>query len=123
MKAVVYTLGCKVNDVESGSIIRGLEELGFEVSRELEFADVYIVNTCAVTAEAERKSRQTVGKALKCNPLAKIAVCGCASEKSAAAFQEKIPQAFIVGAKGKNRLLAWVQSGFDNGFAGGAPCT
>lgn len=122
MKAVVYTLGCKVNDVESGSIIRGLEELGFEVSRELEFADVYIVNTCAVTAEAERKSRQTVGKALKCNPLAKIAVCGCASEKSAAAFQEKIPQAFIVGAKGKNRLLAWVQSGFDNGFAGGQVC-
>ena len=122
MKAVVYTLGCKVNDVESGSIIRGLEELGFDVSRELEFADVYIVNTCAVTAEAERKSRQTVGKALKCNPLAKIAVCGCASEKSAAAFQEKIPQAFIVGAKGKNRLLAWVQSGFDNGFAGGQVC-
>ena len=58
MRAVVYTLGCKVNDVESGSIIRGLEELGYTVSRELELADLYIINTCAVTAEAERKSRQ-----------------------------------------------------------------
>ena len=122
MKAVVYTLGCKVNDVESGSIIRGLEEMGFAVSREMEYADLYIVNTCAVTAEAERKSRQTVGKALKCNPLAKIAVCGCASEKSAAAFQEKIPQAFVVGAKGKNRLLNWVKSGFDDEFARGQVC-
>ncbi len=122
MKAVVYTLGCKVNDVESGSILRGLEELGYEVSREMEYADLYIINTCAVTAEAERKSRQTVGKALKCNPDGKIAVCGCASEKSAAAFREKIPQAFVVGAKGKNRLLEWVKSGFDNGIADRQVC-
>ena len=74
MKAVVYTLGCKVNDVESGSIIRGLEELGYDVSREMEYADLYVINTCAVTAEAERKSRQTVGKALKCNANAKVIV-------------------------------------------------
>ena len=64
MKAVGYTLGCKVNDVESGSIIRGLEELGYDVSREMELADLYVINTCAVTAEAERKSRQTEGKAI-----------------------------------------------------------
>ncbi len=89
MKAVVYTLGCKVNDVESGSIIRGLESIGYAVSRELEYADLYIVNTCAVTAEAERKSRQTVGKAVKCNPNAKIIVCGCASQKNPTAFLEK----------------------------------
>ena len=81
MKAVVFTLGCKVNDVESGSIIRGLEELGYEVSREIEYADLYVVNTCAVTAEAERKSRQTVRKLIKCNPQAKLIVCGCATEK------------------------------------------
>ena len=52
MKAVVFTLGCKVNDVESGSIIRGLKDMGVTVSRVLEPADLYIVNTCAVTAEA-----------------------------------------------------------------------
>ena len=115
MKAVVFTLGCKVNDVESGSIIRGLEELGFEVSREMTDADLYIVNTCAVTAEAERKSRQTVGKAVKKNPSAKIIVCGCASEKSPTAFLEKGATVYAVtGAQRKNKVLEIVRSGFEN---------
>ncbi len=119
MKAVVFTLGCKVNDVESGSLIRGLEELGYEVSRELTKADVYIINTCAVTAEAERKSRQTIGKALKYNPSAKVIVCGCASEKSPTAFLEKDARVVaVVGAQRKNRVLEIVQSGFSEGFCG-----
>lgn len=112
MKAVVYTLGCKVNDVESGSIIRGLEELGYTVSREMVEADLYIINTCAVTAEAERKSRQTVGKAIKCNPRAKIIVCGCASEKSPTSFLEKGDTMYaITGAKRKNKVLELVREG------------
>ena len=119
MKAVVYTLGCKVNDVESGSIIRVLEEMGFAVSREMETADLYIINTCAVTAEAERKSRQTVGKAKKYNPNAKIIVCGCASEKNARAFLEKDENVFAaVGAQRKAKVLEIIQSGFDEAFKG-----
>ena len=119
MKAVVYTLGCKVNDVESGSIIRGLEMLGFEISREMEYADIYVVNTCAVTAEAERKSRQTVGKALKCNPNAKIIVCGCASQKSPTAFLEKGATVYAVtGAQRKNKVLEIIRSGFAQGAQG-----
>ncbi len=113
MKAVVYTLGCKVNDVESGSIIRGLEDMGYVVSREMETADLYVINTCAVTAEAERKSRQTVGKAIKCNPEAKIIVCGCASEKSPSDFLEKGHTVYAVtGAQRKNRVLEIVREGF-----------
>ena len=118
MKAVVFTLGCKVNDVESGSIIRRLEELGYEVSRFLEEADLYIFNTCAVTGEAERKSRQAVGKALKYNPKAKIIVCGCASEKSASDFLEKPQVIAVVGAQNKNRVLEIVESGFKQEFLG-----
>ena len=119
MKAVVYTLGCKVNDVESGSIIRGLEELGYDVSREMEEADLYVINTCAVTAEAERKSRQTVGKAIKCNPQAKIIVCGCASEKSPASFLEKGGTMYAVtGAKRKNKVLEIVQAGLPENCRG-----
>ena len=115
MKAVVFTLGCKVNDVESGSIIRGLEELGYAVSREMTDADLYIINTCAVTAEAERKSRQMVGKAVKKNPSAKIIVCGCASEKSPTAFLEKGATVYAVtGAQRKNKVLEIVRAGFEN---------
>ena len=112
MKAVVFTLGCKVNDVESGSIIRDLQTLGYTVERELCPADLYVFNTCAVTAEAERKSRQTVGKALKYNPSAKIIVCGCASEKSPDAFLDKPNVVAVVGAKAKNRVVEIVKSGF-----------
>ena len=112
MKAVVFTLGCKVNDVESGSIIRGLEELGYEVSREMESADLYVINTCAVTAEAERKSRQTARKAAKCNPNAKIIVCGCASEKNPAPFLENQATVYAVtGAQRKNKVLEIVRGG------------
>lgn len=119
MKAVVITLGCKVNDVESGSIIRGLEQMGYQVSREWEIADLYIINTCAVTAEAERKSRQTVGKALKCNPAANVIVCGCASEKSPDAFLGKDARVkAVVGAKQKNRVLEIVASNFQTDFCG-----
>ena len=119
MKAVVYTLGCKVNDVESGSIIRGLEGLGYEVSRELEPADLYVINTCAVTAEAERKSRQTVGKAIKCNPNAKVIVCGCASEKSPVDFAKKGDTVYAVtGAQRKNKVLEIVSSDFQTELGG-----
>ena len=51
-KAVVFTLGCKVNDCESGSLMQGLSALGYAVSERLEAADLYILNTCAVTGEA-----------------------------------------------------------------------
>lgn len=115
MRAVVFTLGCKVNDVESGSIIRGLEELGYEVSRELEKADLYVLNTCAVTGEAERKSRQTVGKLQKLNPDAKIIICGCASEKSPQDFLDKNVYA-VFGAKRKGKILELAQEQFS------APC-
>ena len=118
MTAVVFTLGCKVNDVESGSIIHGLKELGYDVSRELGYADLYVINTCAVTAEAERKSRQTIGRALKFNKQAKVIVCGCASQKNAQSFLEKDGVFAVVGAQGKNRVLEIVQSGFASEFAG-----
>ena len=62
MKAVIFTLGCKVNECESASLARALCARGWEVTEELEPADLYILNTCAVTAEAEKKSRQAVAR-------------------------------------------------------------
>ena len=71
MKASVITLGCKVNEYESQSILNQLKQVGYEISEGLVFADVYIVNTCAVTNTAEKKSRQVIGKLIKINPDAK----------------------------------------------------
>lgn len=89
MKAVVFTLGCKVNEVESASIMASLENMGFETSDKLGLADIYVLNTCAVTKEAEKKSRQLIARAKKFNPDAKIFVCGCASEKDRQTFVQK----------------------------------
>ena len=83
MKVCVFTLGCKVNRYESDVIINKLIERGYEVTENLEKADYYVINTCAVTAEAEKKSRQCVARVKKQNPDAKILICGCASENNA----------------------------------------
>ena len=104
MKAVVFTLGCKVNSYESELLCSGLKNLGYDVSQELEYADLYIINTCAVTQEAEKKSRQAVARVKKYNPNAKIIICGCASEKSAQDFINK-GVTVVTGAKSKEKIL------------------
>ena len=101
-KIVVYTHGCKVNQYDSDAMLKILSAV-FDVSDELEMADKYIVNTCAVTAEAERKSRQTVTKILKINPDAKIYVCGCASQRDAVQF-ERDGVVYVSGTDGKIAL-------------------
>ncbi len=105
MKAVVFTLGCKVNECESDSLISGLIDRGYEVSDKLIFADLYIVNTCAVTSEAEKKSRQMVSRIKKLNPKAKIIFTGCASEKSPNSFIEKDETFLVTGTFAKNKIL------------------
>ena len=88
MKVCIYTLGCKVNQYESGGFEKDLLNRGIEVADKLCFADIYIINTCAVTAEAERKSRNSVTKCLSYNPEGKIFVVGCAVQKNAEQFIE-----------------------------------
>ena len=111
MRAVVFTLGCKVNEVESASIMASLEKLGFVTSDKLSYADIYILNTCAVTREAEKKSRQLIARARKFNPDAQIFVCGCASEKDKKAYEEK-SVTFVCGARNKEEIIAAVASRF-----------
>ena len=108
-KAVVFTLGCKVNDCESGSLMQGLSELGYEVTDELVPADLYILNTCAVTGEAEKKSRQCVARVQKLNPAARVIVCGCASQRDPHAFAEKPNVTLVSGARQKGRILSLLQ--------------
>ncbi len=104
MKAVVFTLGCKVNEVESASIMSALENTGWDVDDKLGYAEAYVLNTCAVTREAEKKSRQLIARVRKFNPDAKIFVCGCASEKSKQSFEER-NVTYVCGAQKKERIV------------------
>lgn len=105
MKAVVFTLGCKVNECESDSLIQGLIDLGYEVSDKLVPADIYIVNTCAVTKEAEKKSRQTASRIKKLNANAKIIFTGCACQKAPESFLDKGENVLITGTFSKQKIL------------------
>lgn len=120
MKAVVFTLGCKVNECESDSLIAGLLDKGYEVSDKLVYADVYIVNTCAVTAEAEKKSRQTASRIKKLNPNAKIIFTGCAAEKNAKSFAVKSDEYLVTGAFSKNKILDMLD---ESGVKIAPPCS
>lgn len=104
MKIIVYNLGCKVNQYESDSIILRLSELGYDVGTTLGYADAYILNTCAVTNEAERKSRQAVTRCRKYNDKAIIIVCGCASQNDFKPFVDKLGVSYISGVAGKAKL-------------------
>ena len=105
MKIVVYTLGCKVNQYESESMMSMLERMGHTVFSHLEVADVYIINTCAVTNEAEKKSRQTIAKCKALNPNARIMICGCASEKNANQFENIDGVTFVKGVANKQEMV------------------
>ncbi|HHW89496.1 MAG TPA: tRNA (N(6)-L-threonylcarbamoyladenosine(37)-C(2))-methylthiotransferase MtaB [Clostridiales bacterium] len=99
MKAVVYTLGCKTNQYESGAVAKLLIENGYEVVDLFEKADLYVINTCAVTAEAERKSRQMARRVNTVSPYSDVIILGCAAQNSAKRFLE-IPNVAAIGGLG-----------------------
>jgi threonylcarbamoyladenosine tRNA methylthiotransferase MtaB len=79
-KVSVYTLGCKVNQYESRAIYEALSDYGVRFANKGETADICIINTCTVTSESDRKSRQTVRKAISENKGALVIVTGCSSQ-------------------------------------------
>ena len=79
----IYTLGCKVNQYESEAISERLADCGFSVISPALRCDAYIINTCTVTAESDRKARQFIRRAIKMNPSAYIVVTGCLAETGA----------------------------------------
>lgn len=106
MKVVIFTLGCKVNKYESDKIAECLKSRGYSVSEKLEKADCYIINTCAVTNEAERKSRQSVSRVLKLNDKAKIFIMGCASEHNHIQFSnDNVVK--VLGCQDKFKILEY----------------
>ena len=80
----IYTLGCKVNQYESEAIAECFTENGFSVQSPTLPCDVYVINTCTVTAESDRKARQFIRRAIHKNPSAFILVTGCFSQVSPA---------------------------------------
>lgn len=110
----LYTLGCKVSQYETEAIAERFEERGFTVRPFDELCDAYVINTCTVTAESDRKSRQFIRRAIKQNPEAVVAVVGCYSQRAPRDI-EKIEGADIIfGTADKLAVVAAVERRLGN---------
>ena len=87
MKFAFYTLGCKTNQYETQAMEQLLVAAGHEIGRWDEACDGYIINTCSVTAVADKKNRAVIRRCRKQNPDAVIAVCGCYSQHAPEAVE------------------------------------
>ncbi len=77
MNAAIYTLGCKVNQYEAQEMSSSLKEIGIKITSCKSDADIFIINSCTVTAESSRKTRQAVRKFRKAHPASVIILTGC----------------------------------------------
>ena len=114
MKYIISTLGCKVNQYETQAMEAILRKHGHSPASDGERADAIIVNTCAVTAESGRKSRQTIRRLKEANPQAVLAVCGCysqISEEDVAALGADV----IFGAAQRGKLVEAVEKAVEEG--------
>ena len=109
------TLGCRVNQYESSALAEELYKDGLALGNFSEKCDVYIINTCAVTEESVRKSRQMVRRAIKKNSYAFVGVMGCATQLEATNFSKIEGISFICGTRNKHEMLDAVRDFIKNG--------
>ena len=103
MSVDVLTFGCRLNAYESEVIRRNAEAAGL--------VDVVIVNTCAVTAEAERQARQAIRRARRERPQARIVVTGCAAQVNPVRYAAMSEVDRVIGNDAKMGLNAWIAAG------------
>ena len=107
----IATLGCKVNTYESQGYESALVDKGYEQVSFKEKADVYIINTCAVTNTAGSKSRQKIHAAIALNPEALIAVVGCYAQPAREQLEQDANIDILLGSDGKSRLADMIEEG------------
>ena len=109
------TLGCKVNQYETEAICEALEAMGFTQRPSHEVCDLYILNTCTVTAESDRKSRQMARRLIQKNPEAIVMVTGCSAQGNPASFAAIAGVSAVVGNRQKLRVAEIARTLLQNG--------
>ncbi len=101
MKVYFYTLGCRVNQYETDAARELFIKAGFEIADSAEDADVCVVNTCTVTGEADRKSRQQLRRMARINPDTIVVAMGCMTEMAEAVIDADV----VCGTKDKTLVV------------------
>ena len=105
-----HTMGCKTNFSETSTISSEMQRYGYEKVSYKDEADIYVLNTCSVTENADKEARKLIRKARRLNPFAKIAVIGCYAQLQPEQIS-KIPGVdLVLGASEKFNLLSHLNS-------------
>ncbi len=108
-KVAFYTLGCKLNFSETSTISRLFEDAGFAKVDFEETPDIYVINTCSVTENADKKCKQLVKKALKINPDAFVAIIGCFAQLKPVEIGQIPGVDLVLGANEKFDILNYLE--------------
>lgn len=122
-KAAFYTLGCKLNFSETSTISRDFTKEGFERVDFSEPADVYVINTCSVTQNADKRFKSIVKQAQKSNPNAFVAAIGCYAQLKPEELADVDGVDLVLGATEKFNITSYINDLFtnpDRGRASGA---
>jgi threonylcarbamoyladenosine tRNA methylthiotransferase MtaB len=109
-KVAFYTLGCKLNFSETSTIGRLFEDAGFAKVDFTDGADIYVINTCSVTENADKKCKQIVKKALKHNPDAFVIIVGCFAQLKPKEISMMPGVDLVLGANEKFNIIAHLDS-------------
>lgn len=109
-KVAFHTLGCKVNQYETQAMIEMFQEKGYLLVNDIEFADVYVINTCTVTNMGDKKSRQFIRRAKRKNPLSIIAVIGCYAQRAPKEVLGMEGVNIVIGTNDRNKIVDLVES-------------
>lgn len=109
-KVAFYTLGCKLNFSETSTISRLFEEAGFAKVDFEDTPDVYVINTCSVTENADKKCKQLVKKALKVNPDAFVTIVGCYAQLKPTEIAQIPGVDLVLGANEKFDILSYIET-------------
>lgn len=104
-----HTLGCKVNHYETDTIWQLFQQNGYDKVDFDDKADVYVINTCTVTNTGDKKSRQSIRRAVRRNPDAVVAVTGCYAQTSPDEILAIPGVDVIVGTQGRDKLLDYIE--------------
>ena len=116
MKTVAYhTLGCKLNFSETSSIARGLEKEGFTKIEFSASADLYVINTCSVTNNADKECKTIVRKAKRLSPDSKVVIIGCYAQLKPKEISEIPGVDLVLGAAEKFNITKFLEELEENG--------
>lgn len=108
MRAAFYTLGCKVNQYETQVLIQQFSAYGYDIVDSSDAADVYIINSCTVTASGDKKTRQMIHRMKRNSPGAVVALTGCFPQAFPEEAQKMEEVDILVGAGEKKKVLEYV---------------